>query len=40
MCWVMLKGYIHLAFTIEGTEKIKTPYGELDTLKVSRVHQE
>ena len=34
------KGVHPLKFTIDGTEKIKTPYGELDTLKVSRVHQD
>jgi hypothetical protein len=34
------KGIQPLTFMIDGTEKIKTPYGELDTLKVSRVHQD
>jgi hypothetical protein len=33
------KGLNPLTFMIEGTEKIKTPYGEIDTIKVSRVHQ-
>lgn len=34
------KGVHPLSFTINGTEKIKTPYGELDTLKVSKVHKD
>ena len=34
------KGVHPLKFTIDGTEKIKTPYGELETLKVSRVHND
>ncbi|MFO1391413.1 MAG: DUF3108 domain-containing protein [Agitococcus sp.] len=32
------KGVHPLKFSIDGTEKIKTPYAELETLKVSRVH--
>lgn len=33
------KGLNPLAFELEGAEKITTPYGEIDTIKVSRVHQ-
>lgn len=34
------KGVHPLKFTLDGSEKINTPYGELETLKVSRVHQD
>ena len=33
------KGVNPLAFELDGAEKITTPYGEIDTIKVSRVHQ-
>lgn len=33
------KGMSPLKFVVEGAEKITTPYGEIETVKVSRVHQ-
>ncbi len=33
------KGLNPLAFELQGTEKITTPYGEIEAIKVSRVHQ-
>lgn len=34
------KGLHPLKFSVDGVEKIKTPYGELETLKVSKLHQD
>lgn len=33
------KGLSPLTFEMKGSEKITTPYGEIDTIKVNRVHQ-
>ena len=33
------KGLSPLSFEMKGSEKITTPYGEIDTIKVNRVHQ-
>lgn len=33
------KGIGPLKFTLDGNEKITTPYGEIDTVKVTRIHQ-
>jgi hypothetical protein len=33
------KGFQPLKFTVDGVEKIKIPYGEIEALKVTRIHQ-